>query len=140
MATMNFVTTTDSRLTQLPLKNGQLIFVRDSQKIYLDAQDTRTEYTSIINLVDEEQRKGLVSPVNGGFYFVNETKAMWNYDRGTWTQLTGLVEEKEVLFDDEESLSIDQMKENVLYVSGRDIYRVLDNQKVKLGSVIWENF
>lgn len=140
MATMNFVITTDSRLTQLPQKNGQLIFVRDTQKIYLDAKEVRTEYTSIINLVDEEQRKGMISPINGGFYFVQDTKVLWNYEGGTWTQLTGLVQEKQVLFDDDETISIDQMKDDTLYVSGRDIYRRLGNHRVKMSPILWENF
>ena len=68
-ATIKFITTVDSKLSQLGIENGQLIFTSDTRKIYLDSKDIRTEYSQIIPLAKEEDRLNYLSPITG-FYFV----------------------------------------------------------------------
>ena len=72
-ATVKFVSTVDSKLSQLQIENGQLIFVNDTRRIYLDFNGIRTEYSQVILLAKEEDRVGYLTPINA-FYFVNETE------------------------------------------------------------------
>lgn len=133
---IKFFHTIDSKLAQLPKENGQIIFVSDTRKIYLDANGRRTEYSQIINLIDEAQRAGMLAPVTG-FYFVEETKALWNYSGGVWTQLTGIKPKESVIFSDNEDLIDGQMEDGKLYIKGKAIYRKINGEKIKLNSMEW---
>lgn len=78
--------TTGSRLSDLVIKDGQLIFVQDKQRIALDFKGKRTFYNQIIEVETEDERSGMV-PTNGLFYFVIDTAVLWTY-RDEWIPLT----------------------------------------------------
>ena len=80
--------TVGSRLADLPLKDGQLIFVKDKQKIALDFGGKRTVYECIIELATDGARKSMLAPVTGSYYFVLETTVLWTYRDGSWIQIT----------------------------------------------------
>ena len=131
-----FITTTEARLNLLPISNGQLIFVRDSRKICLDYQDTRTEYGQIIVLTDENHRLSIAEPFNT-FYFVLDTHVLWRYEN-EWIQLTSSVKES-VIFVGDESLP-ETGKAGVLYATTTDLYTWNGTGYTKMGTLLWEEF
>lgn len=135
--TIKFVSTIDSKLSQLELKNGQLIFTGDTRKIYLDFNDIRTEYSQIIVLAKEESRLTYLSPITG-FYFVQETKVFWRYENGEWIQLTSPPKETVVFIDYEQLPPKGEPK--VLYVTENQTYVWNGSSYNRLGASIWEDF
>lgn len=84
---LSVIGTVKSRLPDLSIKNGQLIFIQDSQTIALDLNGKRTFYNEIITMDTEEQRQSILAPIQGVFYFVQKTYCIWTYDN-EWKQLT----------------------------------------------------
>ena len=84
---LSAIATVGSRVKDLKINDGQLIFVRDKHRIALDFGGKRTFYNQIEELATEEDRTSLVEPVAGLFYFVIETAVLWVYRDG-WIQLT----------------------------------------------------
>jgi hypothetical protein len=87
--------TVGSKLTNLSIKDGQLIFVKDKHRIALDLGGKRTFYNQIEELATEAARTSILAPVTGLFYFVIETAVFWTYT-DKWVQLT--TPPKEVVF------------------------------------------
>lgn len=133
-AIVKFVSTVDSKLSQLTIENGQLIFASDTRRIYLDFNNIRTEYSQIIPLVDETSREEYMAPIRG-FYFVQETNCLWHYDGG-WVQLTSPPKEQIVFVDYINLPSIG--KEEILYITETDSYKWTPDGYVRLGGSIWE--
>ena len=92
---LSVIGTVKSRLPDISIKDGQLIFIQDVSTIALDLHGKRNFFNQIVELATEEQRQGLLAPVNGSFYFVIETAVLWTY-RDQWVQITP--PPKEVLF------------------------------------------
>ena len=84
---LKVVSTVDSKLSTIPAKDGQLIFVYDKKKIVLDNHGVRTVYEQIQTIETEEQRNDLLAPIDS-FYFVIETSILWRYSNGHWNQIT----------------------------------------------------
>lgn len=78
--------TTGSRLSDLVIKDGQLIFVQDKHRVAFDFKGKRVFYNQIEEIATEEEREG-IEPEEGIFYFVISTAVLWTY-RGKWIQLT----------------------------------------------------
>ena len=87
--------TVGSRLPDLVIKDGQLIFVQDKHKIALDFGGKRTFYNQIEELATEGARTSMLAPVTGLFYFVIETAVLWTF-RDKWVQIT--TPPKEIIF------------------------------------------
>ena len=87
--------TVGSKLPDLVINDGQLIFVQDKHKIALDFGGKRTFYNRIEELATEGARTSMLAPVTGLFYFVIETAVLWTYQDG-WVQIT--TPPKEVVF------------------------------------------
>lgn len=87
-AVMSVVVTTASKLTDLAIKNGQLIFINDNKRIALDFNDKRVFYNQIVVLQTESERTGLLAPIQELFYFVVETAILWTYQTTGWIQVT----------------------------------------------------
>ena len=88
------IATTSSRIRQLPIKDGQLIFIQDLGRIALDFKSQRVFYNQIVELDTEADRQALENPLNG-YYFIIENACLWNYKDG-WVQITE--KPQEVLF------------------------------------------
>lgn len=112
-AVMNLVATSSSRIRQLPIKNGQLVFIQDLGRIAFDFNDKRVFYNQIVELETEGDRLTLDEPLDG-YYFVIDTACLWFYKSG-WTQITEKPES--VLFIDVELPQLGQAKEGTLYVN-----------------------
>ena len=80
--------TKGSRLSDLSIQNGQLIFVQDKHRIALDYNDKRVFYNQIIELDTEQARQSLLAPVTGSYYFVISTAVFGSYQESGWVQIT----------------------------------------------------
>lgn len=85
-AIVKFFSTTQSKLSSLEVVDGQLIFVKDVKKIFLDMNGVRLEYSCMQVFETDAHRVGTLAPVEG-FYFVEETGIIWRYKTG-WRQIT----------------------------------------------------
>ena len=86
-AVLSVIATTGSRLPDLAIQDGQLIFVRDRRKIAFDFKGQRTFYHQIMELDTDLTRQELEDP-EVGFYFVVSTAVLWRYETSGWIQLT----------------------------------------------------
>lgn len=84
---LSVIGTVSSKIADVSIKNGQLIFITDSRTIALDLNNRRTFYNQIVSLTTELERQSILAPVNGSFYFVVETAVLWNY-QDRWVQIT----------------------------------------------------
>lgn len=117
---VKFIATTSDKLSSINVKMGQLIFSMDERAIYLDT-DVRTSFKQIITLAKEQLRQNLTSPVTG-FYFIKDTKVLWNYESGVWTQISGGTPQEKLYFMSRENFPA-QGEEEVLYVDKDAIYQ-----------------
>lgn len=113
-AVLSVIATKSTKLSELVIKNGQLIFVQDKNRIALDWGGNRKFYNSIEIIEAEAEREAIVSPTNG-YYFVIDSAVLWRYDNG-WTQVTSKPDE--VLFIGVELPELG--KANKLYVNKKE--------------------
>jgi hypothetical protein len=113
---MNLIATSSSRIRELPIKNGQLIFIQDLGRIAFDFKGKRVFYNQIVELETEADRTKLENPLDG-YYFVIGTGVLWFYKDG-WTQLTD--KPQNILFIGVELPQLGH--ENQLYVNITDGY------------------
>lgn len=85
-AIVKVYTTVAAKLSQLAVSDGQLIFVSDTRRIYLDFNGYRIGYDTFRVFDTDQDRLQWLAPVEG-FYFVRSTGVLWNYE-GSWKQLT----------------------------------------------------
>lgn len=135
---IKFISTTQAKLPQLEVVNGQLIFVEDTRRIYLDFHGLRTQYADFIYLSTEEQRKGLQYPLDA-FYFVYETNLLWRYDSALekWMQVTDTPKEQIVFLDTQDFPRVGDPSR--IYISDKDIYRWRDGEYQLIGSSYWKS-
>lgn len=110
---MSLIATTSSRIRDLLIKDGQLIFIQDLGRIAFDFKGQRVFYNQIVELDTEADRLALDSPLNG-YYFIIDSACLWFYKDG-WVQITEKPEE--ILFIGTELPQLGQAKENMLYVN-----------------------
>ena len=88
---MSLIATTSSRIRDLVIKDGQLIFIQDLGRIAFDFKGTRVFYNQIVELATEVDRLALDSPLSG-YYFVIDSACLWFY-QDRWVQITDKPEE-----------------------------------------------
>lgn len=88
---LKLVATTSSKIRDLVIENGQLIFLQDIGRIAFDFKDKRVFYNQIVELGTETERLALENPLSG-YYFVISSGCLWNYN-GEWTPITGMPEQ-----------------------------------------------
>lgn len=86
MSILKVYYTTNHKLAELPVIDGQLIFTRDTNTIYLDLNGVRLAYTDIRLLPTDQDRLDTLDPVEG-FYYVEETAVLWRF-KEQWIQIT----------------------------------------------------
>lgn len=118
-AIVKFYYTTNSKLNELPIVDGQVIFVHDTKKFYLDMSGVRVGYSDIQVLPSDSDRTAILAPVEG-FYFVDDTNVMWRY-KGGWKQITPS-ELSPLYFGEYESFP-PIGKESTLYLTDSATYR-----------------
>lgn len=75
---VKFYSTVSSNLNQIPQSDGQIIFAKDTQVMYLDDEGIRLPYNVIKVFKQDSFREALINPAEG-FYFVEETAVLWRY-------------------------------------------------------------
>lgn len=136
MAGLKLVSTSASKLDSYPVTPGQMIFVRDQRAIYIDT-DVRTSYQQIIVLQEEAHRQALAKPLYG-FYFVESTRTLWEYNGTNWINVTSEVD-KQIVFDDKDNFP-DPGEPNVLYVDGTSMYRYIGGAYVPMSKSVTINW
>lgn len=111
---LSLIATTSSRIRDLVIKDGQLIFIQDLGRIAFDFKGKRVFYNQIVELDTEAERLALESPLSG-YYFVIDSACLWFYQDG-WIQITEKPEE--VIFIGVELPELGQ--ENKIYVDKND--------------------
>ena len=84
---LSAIATVNSKLSDLSVKDGQLIFVQDKNTIALDFGGKRRLYKQIEEIATEEARASMLAPVNGRYYFVMDPPVLWTY-QDRWVQIT----------------------------------------------------
>lgn len=133
-----FITTTEARLSALPISNGQLIFVRDSRRICLDYEGQRTEYGQIIVLQDDNHRLAIKQPFKT-FYFVLDTRILWRYEDEWIPAVSATSAKQQVIFIGSDPLP-EVGETGVLYTTTTDIYVWNGSAYTKMGALLWEEF
>ena len=111
-APFSVIATTSEKLSNLVIKNGQLIFIQDKSRIAFDFNNKRKFYNQITELDTDYERGTLSSPSNG-YYFVIETAVLWSYQNG-WIQITQRPDD--VVFIGTELPELGNASEKTLYV------------------------
>lgn len=88
---LSLIATSSSRVKDLVIKNGQLIFIQDVGRIAFDFNNKRVFYNQIVELDTDAERISLESPLNG-YYFVIDTGILWHYNN-EWVQITSAPEQ-----------------------------------------------
>ena len=76
MAVAKFYYTTSDKLQELPVQNGQIIFVPDKNTLCLDMDGQRSYYQTIKTFATDQERLNATNLIKG-FYFVEETSDFW---------------------------------------------------------------
>lgn len=84
---LSLIATTSSRIRELVIKDGQLIFIQDLGRIAFDFKGRRVFYNQIVELDTEADRLALDSPLDG-YYFVIDSACLWFYQNNEWIQIT----------------------------------------------------
>ena len=84
---LSVIATNASRLSDLSIKNGQLVFIKDKSRIAFDFDDKRVFYNQIVELSTDDDRQSLLAPISGKYYFVISTAVLWYYS-DKWVQIT----------------------------------------------------
>lgn len=112
-APFSVIATTASRIKDLVIKDGQVIFLQDVGRIAFDFKGKRVFYNQITELSTEQERLSLSTPING-YYFIIETACLWFY-QNEWIQISE--SPKEVIFIGVELPELGQAKTGTLYVN-----------------------
>lgn len=84
---VRFVDTDKANLSSVPVRAGNLIYVKDSLEQFFDVDgSTRIQLTDVIFLDDDTDRTLILAPVPYKLYFVKETYKFWMADQEfDWT-------------------------------------------------------
>lgn len=118
---LSLVATTSSKMKDLIIKDGQLIFMQDVGRIAFDFKGKRVFYNQIVELDSEAERLALDAPISG-YYFVIDTAVLWFY-QNNWVQITE--KPQELLFIGVELPELGQ--EKVLYVNKKGGISIWDD-------------
>ena len=110
---LSLIATSSSRIRELVIKDGQLIFIQDLGRIAFDYKGKRVFYNQIVELQTEAERIAIDSPLSG-YYFVIDTAVLWFY-QDAWVQITE--KPQEIVSIGVELPELGQAKDNVLYVN-----------------------
>jgi hypothetical protein len=114
---MSLVATSSSRIRDLVIKDGQLIFIQDLGRIAFDFKGNRVFYNQIVKLDTDLERINLESPLSG-YYFVIDTACLWFY-QDDWIQITE--KPQEIIFIGTELPALGQQGKLYVNVGNKEI-------------------
>jgi hypothetical protein len=115
--TMSLIATNSSRIRDLVINDGQLIFIQDLGRIAFDFKGKRVFYNQIVKLDTDLERINLESPLSG-YYFVIDTACLWFYQDG-WIQITE--KPQEIIFIGTELPTLGQQGKLYVDVGNKEI-------------------
>ena len=86
MAAVNLYVTKSKYFSQLPVRDGNIIFATDVGTVGFDYNGSRLYYDTIRTFETEENRLAFKSPLDG-YYIVQETNMFWYYHNKEWKKL-----------------------------------------------------
>lgn len=86
MAVINLYVTKPKYLSQIPVRDGNLIFAEQSNTVCFDFNGTRYPYKTIHTFETEAERAAYTAYLDG-YYFVKETNMLWSYSNFSWKKL-----------------------------------------------------
>jgi hypothetical protein len=108
---LKLVATTSSKIRNLTISDGQLVFLQDIGRIAFDFKGKRVFYNQIVELETEAERLALENPLDG-YYFVIGSGVLWSY-KGGWIQITNQPSNIEFI-----DVALPQLgQENKLYIN-----------------------
>jgi hypothetical protein len=131
MAKITYYLTDTSHLDSIEVNAGNLLFCEDTRVIYLDGENGRVAYDSIMVFETDEDRFIYPNP-QVGFYYVEETKVLWRYDGAEWKSITEPPTHNVVFIPKSELPA--QGEFAVLYICDNEMFVWLDDQYVSLNS------
>lgn len=120
MSVVRVYTTVAAKLDKMPVSDGNLVFVSDTHRLYLDYNGLRIGYNCIQEFATDKDRTDKLAPVEG-YYYVEETGVMWRYKDG-WKQLTPS-NLQPLVFGTSVTDFPTEGKENMVYVADKAIYK-----------------
>ena len=87
MAIVNLFVTKPKYLSQIPVRDGNIVFVEESNQVCLDYNNERYTYETI-HTFQTEQERAAYKPTLPGYYFVADEGCLWYYDASKWTRIT----------------------------------------------------
>ena len=121
---LSICATTGAKVKDIPIKDGQLLFIHDRKRISFDILGKRTFYNQIDELATDEERLNMSDPVVGSYYFVIDTAIFWTYQEKGWIQLSTSPEE--IIFIGTEMPELGSAR--TLYVSKEGYIRIWDTE------------
>lgn len=89
MALLRPIETIESRLSDIPIQSGQLIFCTDTNDIYMDnSEHDRVHMTDIIKLKTEDDRRSIFVPLIGKIYLVEESNILYTHNGMDWETIS----------------------------------------------------
>ena len=129
MANMRFIATTKEKLDSIEKVDGQVIFVRDEQVIYLDSENKRDAFKNIL-IIDTEANRAETTGIEGSFYYVEDSKLLYRYKDSQWNCLNS----SEIIFSDRQSFP-ELGDASKIYIADNIIYKWDTNEAdyIKIG-------
>ncbi len=122
---LKLVATTSSKIRDLVIEDGQLVFIQDLGRIAFDFKGKRVFYNQIVELETDLERTSLDSPLSG-YYFVINTGILWFY-KDEWVQITE--QPKEVIFIGVELPELGQAEKLYVDTDDREISVWIEDAK-----------
>lgn len=89
MALLKTIEVIYSRLSEVPVVHGQLIFCTDTNDIFMDSfEGTRVHMSDVIKLKTESEREALFVPLIGKIYLVEETNKLYKHNGTDWETIS----------------------------------------------------
>ena len=119
MAKITYYLTNSEHISEIDVSVGNLLYCEDTKRIYLDGQNGRVCYDSIMVFELDSERELYQNPTEG-FYFVEETHILWRYANDEWVEVTA-PPSSNVVFIPKSELPAEGESE-VLYVCDQEMF------------------
>lgn len=78
---------TSNKLKNVPIVNGQILFVKDTSEQYIDVDDTRSRITDLVFVPTLEKRDEITNPSSNKLYYIVEENSIQFYCNEQWQSI-----------------------------------------------------
>lgn len=90
---------TSNKLKDVPISDGQILFIKDTFEQYIDVNSSRIKITDICIIPDLEARDQIVNPSSNKLYYIVKENSIQFYCNGNW-QMINYVDMENILTKD----------------------------------------